>query len=320
MQYHRRVIRISADDSPNVKEARRLLAAEPGISHEELSRRSLVIPGILTWDEYQQRRATWDPMRQSIGLDARFWRGAEVRLFPDSWFENAEKLARGIVWKRSGARWCLGVDAAEGGDNTAWVVAGEQGCPFMRSKKTPDTENIPGETIALMREWNVDPEGCGFDRGGGGYQHARTLRSRGYPVRTVAFGERAVLEPKRSMTTFPERVESREEGYVYRNRRAEIFHELANDKGFAIPHEILHRKRADGGPGLRDQLAKFPLLIDDNGRYWLPSKGVVTDEMRNRGVKTLTEIIGCSPDEADALGVAHWVLKNPQRRARAGAA
>lgn len=312
-RFLRKVIQIKATDSPNVQLALSQQAAGLPITGV------VVIPGLLTWDEYQERLKTWNEMERVIGLDAEFYEGQEVRLFTNEWLDNAEKLARGIQWKRGG-RWCLGVDAAEGGDNTAWAVAGEQGCPFLRSKKTPDTENIPGETIAVMREWGVEPDCCGFDRGGGGYQHARTMRSRGYTVRTVAFGEPAVLEPKRSMTTFPERVESREEGYVYRNRRAEIFHELANDRNFAIPGEILNRKRSDGGPSLRDQLAKFPKLIDDNGRYWLPSKGVVTEEMRKRNIKTLTEIVGCSPDEADALGVAHWVLRNPQRRARAGAA
>lgn len=317
--YDRRVIRITALESPNVREGERLRREHPEMPLDEVFERSTVFDGLLTYRHYLSHRRNWDPMRQAAGLDAVFYEGPEIKLFPVAWLDNAARLAEGVQWSRV-ARNCLGVDAAEGGDNTSWAVVNQQGCPFMRSRKTADTADIPGETLAIMREWNVRPEDVCFDRGGGGKQHADQLRRRGYPVRTVAFGERLMLEPKRGIRTFGERAEVVEDRYVYKNRRAEMYYELAANKEFAIVAEILWRKRVDGGPSLGDQLAKFPRLLDDDGRYWLPSKGIMTDEMEKQGVKTLTQLIGCSPDEADSLAIAHWVLRNPQRKMQAGAA
>lgn len=313
-RYHRKVIRVRAQDSPNVRRALRQIAL--GLEPDGASE----IPGILSWKKYLAREKTWDKMRKCIGLEARFWEGGDVLLFPVEWLDRCEQLADQRPFAKS-TRNCLGVDAAEGGDNTSWTIANDWGCPFMRSKKTRDTSDIPGETIAIMREWNVRPEDCCFDRGGGGKQHADQLRRRGYHVRTIAFGSPATMERKRGMVTFGERIESDEDKYVYKNRRAEMYFEfslMAQD--FAIPGDILNRPRSDGGPSLRDQLRKFPRLIDDNGRYWLPSKGVVTDDMAKQEIKTLVQIIGCSPDESDSLVLAYHALKHPPRRSQAGAA
>lgn len=317
--FDRKVIRITALESPNVREGERLRREYPSMPLSEVFARSTLFDGLLTYQHYLSHRRNWDAMRQAAGLDAVFYEGPGIKLFPSEWLDNAARLAERIQWNRVN-RNCLGVDAAEGGDNTSWAVVNQQGCPFMRSKKTKDTSDIPGETLAVMREWNVRPEDVCFDRGGGGKQHADQLRRRGYPVRTVAFGERLMLEPKRGIRTFGERKEVVEDRYVYKNRRAEMYYELAANKEFAIAAEILWRKRTDGGPSLGDQLARFPRLIDDDGRYWLPSKGIMTDEMEKQGVKTLTQLIGCSPDEADGLVIGHWTLRNPQRRMQAGAA
>lgn len=321
MRYFRRVIRIRAQDSPNVKEAERLLRENPGIPLDELNERSTIIKGVLTWANYCHHRKVWGEQKQAAGLDAVFYEGAEVRLFPDAWLDRAERLAMERVrLQQHGSRNCLGMDAAEGGDNSAWAVVNQRGLVELRSRKTADTSDIPGETLAMMREFNVAPEDVGFDRGGGGKQHADALRRKGYNVRTVAFGEPMTLDPKRGMRTFGERVDIKEEKYEYRSRRAEMYHELAANSEFAMPAALLNRKRINNGPSLRDQLNKFPRLLDDDGRYWLPSKGVQTDEMKKRNIKTLTQIIGCSPDESDALVVADWIRRNPQRKSQAGAA
>src|SRR5437667_99689 len=96
--YHRRVIRIPAEDSPNVRLglAQRARGIEP--THEVL------IPGMLTLAEYDLRRATWDKRRQCVGLDARFWEGAELLLFPPERLARAAAVARLLRGKPRRAR------------------------------------------------------------------------------------------------------------------------------------------------------------------------------------------------------------------------
>ena len=317
MQFDRKIIKIAAADSPNVKEAERLLRENPAIPHEELLKRSKLFPGVLTYDKYLHRLATWDPAKKAAGLNAEFYEGAEVLWFPDSLLDACEK----IEVDRKAGRCAMGLDAAEGGDNTAAAAVNRSGLYGLESRKTPNTDVIPGWAIALMREWNVDPIDCCLDRGGGGKQHADRMRGQGFDVRTVAFGESLMPEPRRGYTGFNERVDQREDRYVYCDRRTEMFAEFAlllGEGNFGLPRELLNRKRADGGPSLRDQLHKIPKLIDENGRYWLPSKGTVTERMEDRNIETLVKIIGCSPDEADAVVLAIYGLRNPKKRSTAG--
>ena len=320
MRYFRKVIRIAAQDVPNVRDAERLLRGDPGMSIEELERLATTVPGVLTWSDYRERRATWGPMEQTICLDALFYRGAQVMLFPDEWLDRASTLRAGAEWRGMGARNCLGVDPAEGGDNTAWAVVNKAGLVELVSKKTSDTADVPGETLAIMREFRVSDGDCGFDRGGGGKIHADILRRRGHNVRTVAFGDPAFSDPERGMKTFGERVDVKEDRYVFRNLRAQMYFELSLDSNFAMPARLLDRKRITGSHSLRYQLSKMPRLLDEDGCYWLPSKGNQTEEMKRRNIKTLTQILGCSPDEADAVVIAHHLLQHPHRRMQAGAA
>ena len=72
MKYHRRVITIRAEDSPNVRLALAQRAAG------KVPTGKVLVPGVLTWEQYLHHRATWDKMRQCIGLDAKFYLGAEL--------------------------------------------------------------------------------------------------------------------------------------------------------------------------------------------------------------------------------------------------
>lgn len=309
--------------SPNVLEAQRLLHENPSIDPEELRRLSTVVPGVLTWADYLHHREVWDEAKQAAGLDAKFYEGREIRLFPDDWLNRATELERAIQREDQALshRTCLGVDPAEGGDNTAWaVVNGTQGLIELRARRTSDTTDIPNETLAIMREYRIEDHDSAFDRGGGGKIHADVLRRKGHNVRTVAFGDPPFTDPTRGLKTFGERVDIREERYAFRNLRAQMYFELSLDTGFPIPAKFLNRNRITGSHSLRHQLSKMPRLLDDDGCYWLPSKGNQTEEMKKRNIKTLTQIIGCSPDEADALVIAHHILRNPQRRRQAGAA
>ncbi len=307
-RYFRKVLKISAEQSPNVRLARAQQAS--GLTPTD----EVIVPGVLTWGEYQQRRATWDPIRACVGLDADFYEGAQVLLFPPLWLNAAEERARQLAGSFRKAR-AIGIDPAEGGDQTAMAAIDEWGLIELVSRKTPDTSLITGEALAFMRKHGVPAESVVFDRGGGGKQHADALRSQGHNVRTVAFGESLVLDPKRGLTMLEERLDNREERYAYRNRRAEMYGELRqlldtsiNPNSFGLPAEYTE---------LRHELAPMPLLWDNEGRMRMLPKQKKDPTSKE---KTLTELIGHSPDSADSLVLAVHGMLHKAIRITAGAA
>jgi hypothetical protein len=178
----------------------------------------------------------------------------------------------------------------------------------------------------------VKPSNVVFDRGGGGKQAADTLRDKGFQVRTISFGE-APSDPdtlKRGRTR-TEREVAKEEGTVYLNRRVEMYDLLsqlldpARDRedsfgvkaigtrpdgslfnvkrvGFAIPREYAE---------IRRQLAPLPRTYDSEGRMVLPPKN---KRDKNDKRTTITEMLGRSPDDADALVLsAFGTYRKPTR-------
>jgi hypothetical protein len=108
------------------------------------------------------------------------------------------------------------------------------------------------------------------------------------------------VDPK-SLTP-PQQTSQREVRYIYRNRRAEMYGELRlllnpveelgapnyTPAGFALPGEYAE---------LRRQLSPIPLIYDGEGRLERPPK----NKREGAGSRTsLQEMLGCSPDEADA--------------------
>jgi hypothetical protein len=321
-KFYRKVLRITAEDSPNVRLARAEIAAGLPVSNR------VVIPGVLPWDEYQKRLALWDDVRQSIGLKAQFWEGASVLLYPTLWLNRAENQALAAACHLRPAE-AIGVDTAEGGDSTALAAINRWGLKELISMKTPDTSVIPNFTLAFMRKHGVPPEAVMFDNGGGGKQHADALRSRGYDVRGVSFGEPISMEMRRGVKLFSERVDTQQEKFVYRNRRAQMYGLIreaidpardavalglhvggANPEGFSIPAEYAN---------LRRELAPIPLLYDAEGRLFLPPKHPPpgADEQKRRNTITLVKLIGHSPDEADALAIALYCLLHKRHQATA---
>lgn len=323
-RYYRKVIRITARESPNV--ALGLLQQERGVEPTG----EVIIPGVLPWYDYVQRMATWDAVRRCIGLDAMFWLGAEILMFPPEWLDRAEKIARDL---RGKPRWAkgLGCDPAEGGASTAMCAVDEYGLIELVSKQTPDTSVITGEAIAFMKRHNCPPERFCFDAGGGGTEHADRLRSQGYNVRAIPFGSAVSLPIRSGKHTMVKRREIVEDRYVYLNRRAEMYGDLrmlldpaptADSKGnlivsrgFGLPAEYRD---------IRHQLAPIPLLYDDEGRMFLLPKGRRGNEdglnsaEKNRR-PTLTQLIGRSPDEADSLVLAVHSMLHDAPRSSAGA-
>lgn len=322
-RYYRRIIKIKASDSPNVQARKRL------------------VDGIVDYDTYMKRRTLWDKVRQTVGLDAEFYEGAEVRLYPPDWLERAGQLAlqdkndgrntrikaytsmgvdpRFYVRRRqfhgpdkTVLRRTMGIDTAEGGDDTVWTIVDILGILHQHSMQTADTSDISGITIAFMKQFDVNPNDVLFDRGGGGKQHADYLRRQGYDVRTIAFGESptsaadAQRQPSLTYSNMLRR-EERETTYTYLNRRAEMYCLLRfelldpiNELGFAIPYELTE---------LRRQLAPLPLLYDPEGRIYLPPKDKPNKNVESK-IVTLREMLGCSPDEADSLALAVFGLFN----------
>ncbi|MEL0117156.1 MAG: hypothetical protein VW739_05530 [Pelagibacteraceae bacterium] len=308
----RNIIKIKATDSPNVQLG--LLQERRG-EHPSDER---LIPGVLRYSDYKKRRRLWDPVLQSIGLDGEFWEGAEALLYPPQWLNQAEAYAREIGSNRKAK--AIGIDPAEGGDKTTMAAVDEYGLIELVSKKTPDTSAITGEALAFMRKHGVDPEDVMFDSGGGGKQHADRLRSQGYDVQTVAFGSKASYQLVDFTRSTEEREEEAERRYVYKNRRAEMYGLLRRlldpaddvlDNGhslFGISEEYVE---------LRRQLSLIPLLYDDEGCMYMLSKGKSQlgeklKEVRATGKKTLIDIIGHSPDEADALVIAIFCMIESQ--------
>jgi len=297
--YMRKVIRICAEDSPNVRLA--LAEKKRGASVSNIR----LLPGVLPYDEYILRRKTWDKVMQCIKLDAEFYEGAEILMFPPEWLNAAEQYATTLPAVRKGK--VIGIDTAEGGDDTCWAVADEQGLIKLISMKTPDTSVIGGRTIALMKEFNVPAKSVIFDQGGGGQEHADYLRSKGHKVRTVSFGEAVGLEPTRHLQPWEEKQHGRRERYTYKNRRAQMYwllrQRLNPEDGavaFGLPREYNE---------LRRQLAPIPLTYDEEGRvYLLPKRRKPTSNTTNT-TQSLQELIGCSPDEADALVMAVYAME-----------
>lgn len=303
-KYYRRVIRITAEDSPNVQRALKMKAL--GLEPDNL----MVLEGVLTWEAYLERRAMWDAEEQCVGLDAQFYRGPEQLLFPPAWLQMATQRARQLSFERKAI--AIGIDPAEGGDKTTMVSVDMLGIIKLKSRKTPDTSDITGEAKAFAIESGINQDEAWricFDQGGGGKEHADRMIREGWKVRTIAFGAAVNLDPKYGRRLVPEMKELRADRYVYLNRRAEMYGEAhllmdpsLNPQLFGIPEEYKN---------LLFELGKMPKKYDGEGRFYMLPKHS-RDSNSSKREKTLTELIGHSPDDADALVLAiHNMLSKP---------
>lgn len=313
-QYDVKVIRVPCSESPNV------IYGEMEVARGMEASGKMLVPGVMSYWKYKDRRKRWDKVKQCIQLDARFYKGAELLLFPPEWLSASAHLESSLgsntLYRTARA---IGCDPGEGEAETAWYVIDDRGILEEVAYQTPDTSVIAKQTVALLRKWNVPPEMTMFDRGGGGKQVADQLRDQGYHVRTVAFGESVAPDPKRGMTSVENRIEEKEEAYAYFNRRAEMYDLLSQFINPSLPEEgqgprfCIPNRYTE----LHRQLAPIPKPYDKEGRLKLPPKNKSNPDSKE---KTLVEIIGCSPDRADALVVALYCREYSTTRYRAGAA
>lgn len=367
--YARRVIRIRAEDSPNVQVALQLKSEgiDPALAGVSLE-------GVLPWEKYEFRRAKWDKVRQAVSLDAQFWKGSDELMFPPQNLNASEQeaeyleatygpLAPSNVGRRTvGGVRALGCDPAEGGDSTAFTCGDELGVLELFTTKTPDTTDVVKYALFMMRKWDIPAENVVFDRGGGGKQHADRMRMMGYNVRTVAFGETCAPPPRPGSPGYDKRVHDSEARSTYTRRRAQLYGRLSvrlapsysgrpvpavgsTRGGDPLPRHVLGEvAKLAGNKNIpsnyldcdeativtetgvevkakldltlagrpyavparfaqyRAQLAVIPRLLDNEGRIDIPPKSRKTGERRGSGTaKTLIELIGHSPDEADSL-------------------
>lgn len=314
---HRRIIRITAEDSPNVK-----------LAQEEIQRglkpsNRIVVPGILSYTRYRIRRKTWDPVKQCIGLDAKFWEGTDVLMFPEEWLKRAAEISEALRTGKRRSGIALGCDPGEGTANTSMVAVDYLGGLDIRSVLTGDTADVTDQVIDFGKLNGIDPSCWVFDAGGGGKQHKDRLLRMGYRgVSTVSFGSAPSTRPKHGSYTVAQRLNLYEERSAYVSLRSQMYYEARclldpgiNPEGFGLPLGPAPEWRE-----LHRQLSLIPLWYDANGKVYLPSKSRKQGQSSRAqgGPPTLTEIVGKSPDEADAFVVAIHRMLHGRMRTKAG--
>lgn len=329
--YLRKVIRITAAMSPNV----RLGLAQ--VKAGKIPTNEILIPGVKSYQEYVDQRRTRDPVWQCVALDAEFYEGSENLLYPPEWLNHAEELYEKLRGTHRNVK-AIGVDPGWTSErkSTCLYAVDEFGIVDWEVASTPNTALLPARVINFARRQGLidAPECWLIDLGGGGKQLVDRLEQieggRYKGVRGVGFGESLAMEPRRGLVRIEDKVDAKEERYTYENRRAQMYGELSiafdpdsdvlalqrrgyahGTGGFAMPRECQE---------LRRQLARIPRWYNEEGRLYLPPKNRKSGDV-GKTVKekiTMHSLIGCSPDEADALVLAVHGLLHKKRRALAG--
>ena len=308
LDYDVKIIKVPANMSPNIQ-----LALEEEKLGKEPSRR-IIVPGCMDIDDYRFRCKTYDPVKKAAGIDAEFYEGEEIKMFPQPWLAISQEMARELdsplsEVKRFGERRTMGIDTAEGGDDTVWTIIDKYGVIKQVSMKTRKTSMIKGKTLALMKEYDVKEQDVLFDRGGGGKEHVDYLREQGYEVECVGFGE-SPSSPEQFIAGWndpDDRKDLYEQRYAYKNKRAQLYgtlREMLNPervliegvKCFAIPAVYTELLR---------QLQPIPLMYDGEGRMILPPKDNPSPTYKG---PTIKKMIGRSPDQSDSLVLAIFAL------------
>lgn len=160
----RKVIHIDGLDSPNVQVG--LQWKETGQSGKP----PLLIPGLLSHDDYLRRDRQWDDVQRTTRLHGRFYEGDQAMLYPADWLDAAMDAE---LWRRLQRQQRtvegMGVDIAGGGrDNSCWTLIDRHGIIEQIVVDTPNTMDVVGRTIALMRKHGLSNSQVAIDAGGMG--------------------------------------------------------------------------------------------------------------------------------------------------------
>ena len=314
-----KVIHISGDDSPNVQVGK--LREAQGIPGPH----PIVIPGVLSYDEYIRRQLKWDKVKRRVRLEGLFFTGDSALLLPPDWLDASEEAMRRLlapgVWDNDNPRQVnpgtvgMGVDCGAGRDLSCWTVLDRLGVLHQHAIPTPDTYKITTTTIGLIERFKIPPERVCFDAGGGGKQIVDHLRATTpyKNIRSIMFGSSATPPPQKKTRGRDEKVTVKEDSWVYKNKRAEMHGILRtwldpflNEQPFAIPEELYQ---------LREDLCQLPIWFDEGGRMFLPPKDTKPGTKENPDQITIKKLIGRSPDRGDSLVLGIYALhKRPKRK------
>lgn len=301
----RKVRHIHPELSPN------LIASRDMDKRGEKGPYPIKVPGLLTRQEFDEWNATWDEPRKRVRLFGELPNEEEQKLFPPSWLDLAQQLGgklreqmqRHERW-RDDDPYALGIDvAAGGGDLTAWVVLGRWGVRHLHAQATPNTADVSGYTIDLMRRYRIKAWAVAFDAGGGGKQVADMLRAQDDmefgEIVDIWFGAKAL------------------DGKKYNNRRTELYGELrtvleATDvrRGLLAlpvidwPVDVKCLALPPDDARLREDLAVLPYAWDTEGLLRLPPKDHRWPGSSQREKSVRERLKGRSPDRGDALALA----------------
>lgn len=309
----RHVIHISGEDSPNVIAAKR---------YYELGgkgRPPSVIPGVLQWHEYLYRKKHWDKSKKRTRLEGLFDEDSDALMFPMTKLDAAQEVWPYVPNHRG--PFSMGLDVAMGGrDKTVWVIIDRFGVFDVIVRDYSDTMQIAGETIVLMNKYDIPGRRVCVDAGGGKSICDRLEEQARY-VNPIWFGSSA------------------EDSKSYFNARAEMYDMLSSamdvdiwqctktGSGWEFPTiesedeedkepEIAEHASCFALPPeddlLREELACLPLIYDSEGKLRMLPKDVKNKLSETRKVheKTIKELIGRSPDRADALALAVYARGN----------
>lgn len=306
----RRVRQLSPEESPNMAHSRAMDERGEAPPYPE------IVPGLLAREEFDEWSVTWDERRKRTRLFGLLPDEADQRLFPPAWLELAKRLGECVCPRQDWPvrPYSLGVDVSYGGgDLTAWVVLGRWGVRYVLAKPTPNTVEITGQTIRLMRKFGISDGAVAFDAGGGGKQIADALRDKEFEgVMDVSFAA-TPRDPAK-----------------YRNRRAELYGELReamepNDRLLALsqtkccsawPPSVHCVSLPPNESELFLDLAVLPLLYDGEGRLRLPPKDQPRVKVSGQVETSVRELLGGrSPDRGDALVLAYYAWSLLRERA-----
>jgi hypothetical protein len=322
---YRKVIHVSAEDSPNVKLGR--ARAKHNLAPID------IVPGILGYADYKKFSKIWPASKRRWGLDGLFPDETTNRLFPEDWLElahalcdllrrhNAELKAKGRRPKL-GYPFGLGIDCGRSaaGDMTSFTVVGRYGWVHSESAHIADTSVVYKKVIALARRFKIRSEFIAFDSAIGGPISDLLNARKGWETAAVNFGSREHIDTER-----------------FANMRASLYGEVA------AAMELKYRTANDGTSSkrLKGQLRKMLDTPPDqwpkswqcvaipreetelcrelkvlprqhshkNGALLLPPKERRDGRRMRPGEFCLRDLLGRSPDRGDSFVLGYYGLQ-----------
>lgn len=330
----RRCITISGWDCSNVMERRLSKPSGPigGIEikgrkfeHSELIPEEYYehvkprIPGQTCYNEFMALLNSPDPFMRNVMALGKFPdEDPEKQVILPSYLVRPNELW--LKWQRAWNKWrerhnaralkmlerllpvqAFGLDVAASatGDKTQLAAGGERGCRELHECQFQDTT----QTVDWILETTRELYGIDLTRGGipiaidwgGGYGNAvgDPLRRKGVKVVQVNLGSAAELNPKR-----------------YGNKRAELYGEFARrvdplgdfaESSFYLPDD---RELAE------ELVAPQKIPQGQDGQKFILTPKTRSGASENFKGKTIKELLGRSPDKADAVVLLHEAVRH----------